>query len=410
VIAVLGSALVLPAGHNLMADLPMTALWTAAAASFLHALDGAGRKWAAAGAGAAAFACLAGYQAVLLTPLAVILSPEAERGRKRFARILRWIAIPLSLLAILLGALALRGTFPLMGALTEVMNGLSGTRLVDKFVALPIFLGLVALPFVPWSAAHAWRRRWPIALAVIWAGGIVTVLVRTGYGAGETTWLAALAVAGVIGVSAALAKCRELEDRRLGLFLLAWMMLVIGFVAAAMPFGAGRYLMPVVPPLLVVLLAVVPNPRARFVTAALSASLGLFVAVADYELASAYRDFAKDVAATVGPSRDRVWYIGEWGMHHYMDAEGFRYLTSDSNEPRLDDLVIIAEVPRLWNPSTSLGPRLELIEVREVRSRWPVHVMNLRTHAGYYSSLWGYHPFVWSREPVERFGVFRVAR
>ena len=63
---------------------------------------------------------------------------------------------------------------------------------------------------------------------------------------------------------------------------------------------------------------------------------------------SSYRDFAGEVKNTVGEAHDRIWYTGEWGMHYYMDKNGFRYLTSDSDEPKQGDLIIVADVPKLW--------------------------------------------------------------
>ena len=100
--------------------------------------------------------------------------------------------------------------------------------------------------------------------------------------------------------------------------------------------------------------------------------------------------------------------MGEWGMHYYMDKNGFRYLTSDSDEPKQGDLIIVADVPKLWGPSLQVYSRMKLIDIVEIKTWYPIRVMGVDEKAGYYSTLWGYLPFAISDKPVERFGIFRV--
>lgn len=190
--------------------------------------------------------------------------------------------------------------------------------------------------------------------------------------------------------------------------MLLWLASVLFYNIFLMPFGALRYIMPAVVPITFLMFWISAKSKRLMLSAILTSLLGLSVAYSDYIYASSYRDFSEEAKQTVGTARDRVWYIGEWGMHYYMDKQGFRYLTAGIDIPEEGDLIIMADVPRLWKPSLELYSRMELIDVREINSWYPIRVMGLDINTGYYSYLWGYQPFTVSSLPVERFGIFRV--
>ena len=99
--------------------------------------------------------------------------------------------------------------------------------------------------------------------------------------------------------------------------------------------------------------------------------------------------------------------MGEWGFRHYMEAEGYRYLTSASTAPREGDLVVKVSLTD-WPLDRSVTDRLSLVESSAAESGSPVRVMNFPANAGFYGTHWGKLPYTFSGLPVERLDVYRV--
>jgi hypothetical protein len=139
-------------------------------------------------------------------------------------------------------------------------------------------------------------------------------------------------------------------------------------------------------------------------------SLG--AAYSDYRYAETYREFAGEVStvrANVG-GNSTFWYIGEWGMRHYMDQIGARVLPAASNDPKAGDFVVIPDMPRFWEPSQLVQQRLVVYARREYTSPLPIRLFNKRSHAGFYSHLWGMLPLTFSTQPDEAFVIYRVEK
>jgi hypothetical protein len=93
-----------------------------------------------------------------------------------------------------------------------------------------------------------------------------------------------------------------------------------------------------------------------------------------------------------------------------MNKAGARVLLAASNEPEAGDFVVIPEMPRFWEPSRSLQPRLVVYAERKFTSALPIRLFNKRSDAGFYSHLWGMLPFAVSTAPDEVFAIYRVER
>ena len=412
-LAVLGSVAVLPVGHTIMADLPATALWTAGAMALWRGLEERRRGLTLAGGLGIALACLFAYQVVLLTPLLLLVVQPKVAARIDSGK---WRPSPAWLVALGASSLAVAALawwhLGSSGVGTEILRGLRGDRLINKGLSIPVFLGLAFAPLVCGGLTVARRRPWlagVIALAA--SSAFLAGFSGSAYSSRERLWLLTLALAGLAGVYGFVRGLREISSRACALFLGAWLGAVLLFNLALLPFGAARYLLPLVPAASVVLLRQFVGARLRaWLAAAAVASVGLLAALVDYQFASSYRDFAQALKPAVGAAPIRVWFIGDWGMRYYMEREGFHYLTAQSNEPQLGDLVVIARAPAVWSPSPSLRPRMFLEDTWEARSWLPFHVMNQGPRAGLYCTLWGFHPLTFSREPLERFSIFRVMR
>ena len=418
-----GNAALLPVSHNLMADAPMLSLWILAAYFLISGIRRNSLVWTAFSFVALAFAGLISYQTFFLLP-AFFLYLGIERNINR--RTILMFFLPVAIISLTLVFIALNHHSPVSGLISEVKRGLQADRLFNKALSIPIIIGISTVFLLPLKYKQITASKRHIFLAAVSGLIVIAPVMSLSYPIWSTLWLIFLAASGLFFIIyMTMTALAEIEDRALGLFLLAWVAAVIFYNIFLMPFGAARYLMPVIVPLSFIFLKSAARSRSVrlvrtqadsprrategvIIAAVLTSLLGLAVAYGDYIYASSYRDFAGEVKNTVGEAHNRVWYTGEWGMHYYMDKNGFRYLTSDSDEPKQGDLIIVADVPKLWGPSPKLYSRMDIVDIREIKTWYPIKVMGLDIRAGYYSTLWGYMPFAISDKPVERFGIFRV--
>lgn len=401
-----GNAALLPVSHNLMADAPMLSLWILAAYFFISGVRKNMPGRTAFSFLTLAVAGLISYQTFFLLP-AFFLYLVVKRSLNR--RTILLFFLPTAIISLMLVYITLSYHSPVSGIISEVKRGLQPDRLFNKGMSIPIIVGISTVFLLPLKYKQIAASKVYIFLAAVSVLIVIAPVISLSYPIWSTLWLIFLAASGVFFIIyITITAMAEIEDRALGLFLLAWVAAVIFYNIFLMPFGAVRYLMPVVAPLSFIFLKNTVRSRGLIISAVLTSMLGLAVAYGDYIYASSYRDFAGEVKNTVGEAHDRVWYVGEWGMHYYMDKNGFRYLTSDSDEPKQGDLIIVADVPKLWGPSLKLYSRMKLVDIREIKTWYPLKVMGLDVRAGYYSALWGYLPFTISNKPVERFGIFRV--
>lgn len=402
-----GNAALLPVSHNLMADAPMLSLWILAAYFLISGIRKNLPGRTAFSFLTLVFAGLISYQTFFLLP-AFFIYLVIKRNVNR--KIILMFFLPTAIFSLMLVYVILNYYSSFSGLISEVKRGLQPDRLFNKGMSIPITVGISTIFLLPLKYEQIAASKRHILLAAVSILIVIAPVISLSYPVWSTLWLIFLAASGLFFIIyITMTALTEIKDKALSLFLLAWVAAVIFYNIFLMPFGAIRYLMPVIVPLSFIFLKNAARSRGLMIAAALTSMLGLAVAYGDYIYASSYRDFAGEVKNTVGEAHNRVWYTGEWGMHYYMDKNGFRYLTSDSDEPKQGDLIIVADVPKLWGPSLKLYRRMDLVDIREIKTWYPIKIMGLDIRAGYYSALWGYQPFTISNKPVERFGIFRVA-
>ncbi|MDP3111226.1 MAG: glycosyltransferase family 39 protein, partial [Thermodesulfovibrionales bacterium] len=373
-----GNAVLLPVSHNLMADAPMLSLWILAAYFLISGVRKNLPGRTAFSFLTLVFAGLISYQTFFLLP-AFFIYLVIKRSVSR--KIILMFFLPVAVISLTLVSIALNHHSPVSGLIGEVKRGLQPDRLFNKALSIPIIIGISTVFLLPLKYKQIAASKRYIFLAAVSILIVIAPVMSLSYPVWSTLWLIFLAASGIFFIIyVTIMALAEIEDRALGLFLLAWVAAVIFYNIFLMPFGAVRYLMPVIVPLSFIFLksaargrsvrlvrTQADSPRRAtegiIISAVLTSLLGLAVAYGDYIYASSYRDFAGEVKNTVGEAHDRVWYTGEWGMHYYMDKNGFRYLTSDSDEPKQGDLIIVADVPKLWGPSIKLYSRMELLDI-----------------------------------------------
>ncbi len=425
--------------QSVMTDVPSLAFTLAAAALYVHAIERRGLgRWLVAGAALLAALCCS-YQSVLIAPLLLLYA--WRRGRLDRA-LFFGLALPGALFATWLALIWSRYEIFLFksarpdsgfSAKEEIARAMGdGTErwlvLTHKAVHLLAIWGAATCFLLPLRARVRGRvlrflvQTGLLAFAVALGFGTLPVPERAHgpYLAPDRALLGLLVALGLVAFGEAVA---ELRARRFdaGASLLFGMVVTFGLFAwLLLPFSAARYQLPVVAALWLLLgrplLEVSSWVRHRWAFGlglAGSLALGLACATADARHAGAYRELARDLAQEVAGSAElgRVHFIGEWGLRHYMLAEGGNYLLRESLDPQTGDLIVLAEMHnRFGYPSGAYNARVELYAERRPSDGWPLRVFHPTRPAGFYSSGYGLLPFVFAGPgtPYEVFQIWKV--
>jgi 4-amino-4-deoxy-L-arabinose transferase-like glycosyltransferase len=347
--------------HTLMSDLPLVALWTAAVALFVHGVDSSRIGWIAAGAAVAALATFVSYAGLCLAPL---LGLYALLRRSRSGLFLA--LLPLAAFG---SWLALNffhyGRFTPSFLLSHYLlteKVLSPTLIFRKLIYALVFLGGITICPL---ALLVLGRKWKILAGLFVGTLMVSVLPFTAdYRFAHKFLFVTLFTAGLLTVwailqrvASALACVKESSGERDDLFLGVWFLGVIFFCALFYLTGAARYLLPATPPLVLLAMrraegAVLSKlPALAIATAALTGVTALGLAIADYQFAEIYRDFANKFAVAHRASRKTAWFSGEWGFRTYLDLAGARQLGRRDPRPQAGDCLM---VPDLATPYQTL--------------------------------------------------------
>lgn len=417
--------------QSIMTDVPTLAFLLLALTGFICGSENGLRHMTYMGMVALTFALFTSYQAAAFIPLIFFY---ILLRRNLSTHLVLALAVPLMLLFFWLIAIySAYDIFPLIKSRLagssatindEIKRGLVNSSLIGKSVYILAYLGSATIWIVPF---HYFLKkslgRYFATLLFLLLGSCLAVWNITAYPATSNLILALFIALGLqtIGTLGFLIRehIREGGEIQQALFLLAWFVCVVSYNIFLLPFGSARYLLPALPPVfLLVMNNRVWNFSVRQQLIPFLCVLGgttvfaLGAAYSDYRYAETYRTFAGeviDIRAEVGSS-PAFWYVGEWGMRHYMKLAGARTLHATSNEPKAGDFVVIPEMPRFWEPSKSLQQRLVFFAERRFSSALPLRLFNRRSHAGFYAHLWGMLPFAFSTEPDEVFTVYRVVR
>jgi hypothetical protein len=256
------------------------------------------------------------------------------------------------------------------------------------------------------------------AFGLMWCGGTFILELgpwaSAGYGASAAIAIRYAVTACVLGSD--WVRGRDLD----GIALLCWLAFGIWFQFGLL-FASARYLLPLLPPLiLMVLRARLVDPESRVVKAALVASGALCVAIAigDARQANLARQFVRDV---VVPERakasGRFFFDGHWGFQYYCEEAGGTILNYWKQERwREGDFVAIAmnPFPSHTRPQPGSGIAFES-RSWELSPGWPVRTVDCAVPANFYGPgmqrcrgtvlPWGF-----ATGPSDEFEIFRAVR
>lgn len=311
----------------------------------------------------------------------------------------------------------------LLGSADVVFGARLAGSFANQLVSLPIYWGGALLfPLGVWLRALVGRSRGgELAVACLLFGTAAVWFVlpageppRRGPLAADAAVLGAIACAsGSFLWLRAQAALREVDP--LSRWLWLWLAGISVFSACVNWHVNAADALLAAPPLLL-LWARDPQlwpPRVwRIGSAALGLALSLALAQAERLQADVYRDAARSIARELAGQPGRRWFVGQWGLQHYLEAEGFEAVPPTALGPaalEVGDWVVSARnVSQL-----EVARNLARYEIRAVwswtaESRWPLRTENGDAGAGFYSHHTGYLPFAFSRVPLDEVRLGRV--
>jgi hypothetical protein len=355
--------------HTVMTDIPLAAFWIASTALFCRGADSGNRMQTWSGALAAAIASLISYSGFCLVPL---LSLYAVLRKNRGA-LVAILILPAGLLGFVLALSSLHyGRFTpgmFLDYYFFAKRVVAPSLLFEKLIFAVLAVGTTAI--VPLVLLGRNRKK-RLLLTFSTAIGIAWLILPSSYSAVSKLlfvllcWGGLLAMIEVVGKVPAMFCSRTHRDTDTDeVFLSVWFAGWLIFCVAAYMNGSARYLIPAMPPLILIVFRRIESLSdgrsrrwIRAATIAVGASLAILMAISDYQFADIYREFASKAKRIYSTPDSRWWFTGEWGFRVYLERAGGQELGRRDASPKPGDLLM---VPRLADPyQTLFSDRLDL--------------------------------------------------
>ncbi len=416
------SPAVLIVSQTLSPDLPALALWLAALAFYTGGIESGDRRRLLLGAILQTGALAISYQAAAITPLALLYG-WLRRRLNRFA----W-TLALTPLAIL--ALWFAVCYWHFGRFTPLFTiefaagreSWSAARSMEKVVAVLSYIGgTIAFPLFLAAPFAGWLRGRALVLAAL-SAAIICQLVAGDYSLWQKTLLAFFITCGLIfsswifvetAVQLAGMRSRSGCDWK-ALFLGAWFCGVFLYCSTILFTSTARYILPLALPALLLLarrLDSLALHRRAYLGAGLAATIAISLplAAADYEFARIYVDISNKLRREFASRGFGISFCGEWGFRHYLEAAGFKLLSSDDSTPRGGQIVARPRLATPYRLAEDLESMMVKIDSFSYTPRLPLRLLDDGSRAGFYASHWGLLPYSFSRSPLERVDLYQVS-
>jgi hypothetical protein len=149
-----------------------------------------------------------------------------------------------------------------------------------------------------------------------------------------------------------------------------------------------------------------PASRSRAIVAATllpAVLLGVAILRADSVFAGLGRRAATELVAPRIAEGERVWFNGHWGFQWYAEKAGARSLTQTRPHPEWKDLVV--STAHAEGELMGALPKRRLVATVD-DGRPGGRIMSREHGAGFFSNGWGYLPWSWGSEPVDRYELW----
>jgi len=416
--------------HNLMTDLPTLAFWLASIAAFVWAVNSGSGGLYLASSFFQFSAMFVSYQSVALTPLLGFYQLRKKgrpAGWAALAAPVAVMALWFTLSSFHYHRFLLSGTVDYM----QLRDWNSLAALGSKLLALLEYQGWLIL--FPASLLHVFARGLRgrlIALVSVCSIYFAWAIVPSYRGLDKAIFIVGLTTGVfVLGRMAYLLAttwkrfqsqpefCRAETE-----FLSLWYFGMIAISLFAFTEGSARYIMPLIPPVLIVFFRQlelleteeyrkpsrsVPSAAvAANASLALSLAWGLILSHADLEAARVYPPLARSFAGMVDGMP--AYYAGEWGFRYYMSQAGIKQLPRDDTAVRGGSFVAMPKLAIPYDPPAALKGMMTPVETVSCDVKTPVRLLDSSVPAGFYSTGWGWLPFSLSRGHLEVVQVTQV--
>jgi hypothetical protein len=350
--------------HTLMADFPLLALWTASVATFVAGVDKNRKELIVLSSILVSCSILVSWAGICLIPLLVCyawLSGRSSAG-------LCVIIIPL----IAVGCWLCASYIHFHRFTPEfIFSYYFQTERIYRPLALLQKMGYVTaalggITVFPLCLILPAVVRWRLRLVI----GVISAFLFTGltdvraYALGPKFLFFAFSFVGstvaagfLMDTIRTIFQLRKIRQLSVRCFLGIWFCGVFFFCIVFYMTGSGRYLLPLIPPLVLTFVCEVeafcPAHYRNIVFGGsifATASLALLLSGADYQFSNIYRDFGKSVNSQMRIN-SRLWFTGEWGFRTYLENIGGEELGRRDARPQPGDWVAI---PKLATPYTTL--------------------------------------------------------
>jgi len=409
---------------TLMLDVPLLACWLVAVYALVRGAEREGSAWPLAAGAAAAAAGLTKYVGFATAPL--LAAGVLLLYRRRAAGLLRVLALPLIAWAAWGAYTWWRYGFVHFLGSTDVIldRSFEPREFWNQLASVPIYYG-AALVFPVLRAAGSFARGARGAglalLGLLLGTAVVTYVLPVGEPSRRAPLARDAAVLGAFAFAGGFwLWLRCLEPTRLAAsaqdrFLMLWLAGLLIFSCFLNWHVNAADALLAAPPVLLLLFRdadLRPSRRAVGVWLVLALPFAWLLAAADAEQAGVYRTGARRIAAEIGARPGARWFVGHWGLQHYLEREGFQavvppmYGRSDLAEG--DWVAAARNVSQL-----DVSHNMQRFTLEETWS-WgfaatlPLRSTNADAGAGFYSHHAGYLPFAFSRLPLDRVQLGRV--
>lgn len=423
---------VLVSANSVMCDVMMMAFWIWAAVLWMEGFDDGKRSYLIAASVLLTCAALTKYFGICLLPLLLAYSIARKRRMGWWAL---YFLVPIVLLALYqLWTMRLYGHAMFSDAFNfahteQAVNG-TASFLASAFVCASFVGGctLSALFFSPflWS----WRRLCialsvgalcSLLLAKGWVGlGHYDLVVRECFRSGWISPGIQLAIAISAGTAVFSLGVGELRQWRNSdsLFLGLWLIGTLIFAGFVNWSVNGRSVIPLIPATGIILARRMDNlpldltwayQRKVALALALSGVISLWVTKADSDWANSARQASEIIQKQIAKGTNAVWFTGHWGFQYYVQLWGARPMDFLRSDTSAGDVLIVPES----NAVSYVLPSPQYVATSgllRINLQQPLSTMRWREGAGFYSSFFGFLPFVFGRPATEEYYVLRLAR